>query len=59
MHSNNNTNNKVNMKTYEITIFTPMGVRTEIYKDTETVESFEQRMKAKYGLFHQLNIIEI
>ena len=47
------------MKTYEITIFTPIGVRTEIYKDTETVESFEQRMKTKYGLFHQLNVTEI
>lgn len=39
------------MKTYKIVLFTPSGLKTEIYIDKESLETFENRMIQKYGTF--------
>lgn len=39
------------MKTYEITLLTPAGIKKEIYKDSQSLNGFENQMKAKYGTF--------
>lgn len=39
------------MKTYKIVLFTQNGLKTEIYIDKESLETFENRMKLKYGTF--------
>lgn len=39
------------MKTYEIKLLTPDGIKTEIYTTTEPLENFENRMIQKYKTF--------
>lgn len=39
------------MKKYEIVIFTPVGLKTEIYSDSQDLKEFEQQMIDKYGTF--------
>lgn len=39
------------MKTYLITLLTPSGVKTEIYKDSQDLEEFTAEMATKYGTF--------
>ena len=39
------------MKTYKIVLFTPNGIKTEIYRDTEPLKCFEEKMTEKYKTF--------
>lgn len=47
------------MKTYKIQLFTPNGLKTEIYTDSQPLEDFVKEMTDKYGEFIQYSAEEI
>jgi len=42
---------KTEMKNYQIVFLTPNGIKTEVYKESESLQDFEKRMVEKYKTF--------
>lgn len=47
------------MKTYKIVLLTQTGLKTEIYNNKESLETFENRMIEKYKTFTMQSSKEI
>lgn len=47
------------MKTYKIVLLTQTGLKTEIYNDNESLNTFENRMIEKYKTFTMQSSKEI